>query len=273
MSSTPPEQTHLWNGPAGHSWVEMQDLTDRAWRPFLELLLEDIEPGSSEQLLDIGCGTGATTVAFASRLGANGSCLGIDISEPMLEAAEKRAKEMASPASFLLADAEHHAFEKHRFDQLLSRFGVMFFSEPARAFANLRSAAAPSGKLRFVAWRDPKENPFMTAAGRAAAPFLPEAPPPHPGFAFADEQYVKGILLAAGWQDVVFEPVDRLCAFPRAELVGFLTKMGPVALFLKNCEDTLRAQILEAMLAAFEPYFEGDEVCFNAACWLVSARA
>ena len=158
------------------------------------------DPGS--RVLDVGCGTGSTTLAVARRLGAKGRCIGIDISEPMIAAARARAEREGTPASFIRADAQTHAFEPASFDMIISRFGVMFFDDSVRAFANLRRAARDDAELRFIAWRSAAENPFMTTAERAAAPLLPNLParrPDAPGqFAFADRRRVYSILEESG---------------------------------------------------------------------------
>ena len=151
-------------------------------------------PPAGGRVLDVGCGTGSTTLAVARRLGAKGRCIGIDISEPMIAAARARAEREGTPASFIRADAQTHAFEPASFDMIISRFGVMFFDDSVRAFANLRRAAKQTPSLRFIAWRSAAENPFMTTAERAAAPLLPNLParrPDAPGqFAFADRDRV-----------------------------------------------------------------------------------
>src|SRR5262249_45490429 len=144
----------------------------------------------ARSVLDVGCGTGATTLAIARALGAGGRSVGIDISEPMLALAWERAKREKGTATFVVADAETPAFEPGSFDTIVSRFGVMFFGDSVRAFANLRSAVRPGGDLALIAWRGPADNPFMTAAERAAAAYLPDIPPRSvdgPGqFAFGD---------------------------------------------------------------------------------------
>src|SRR5690349_6504607 len=147
------EQTKLWNGVAGRAWVDGQELTDRAYRPFEQLLVDAVtaatpDTGSPRRVLDVGCGTGATTVAVARAVGpGGGQCVGVDISDPMIAAARVRATREQVPASFVRADAQDHAFEPDSFDVIISRFGVMFFADPVRAFANLRRAAGDAGAL------------------------------------------------------------------------------------------------------------------------------
>src|SRR5437868_4467166 len=185
-------QTALWNGRAGRAWVDAQQVLDQMFKPLEDRLVEAVRAGSGQRVLDVGCGTGSTTLAVARQLGAEGHCIGIDISEPMIAAARARAeREIDTRASFIRADAQTQAFEPASFDMIISRFGVMFFDDAVGAFANLRRAARDGAELRFVAWRSAAENPFMTTAERAAAPMLPNLPARRadaPGqFAFADQ--------------------------------------------------------------------------------------
>jgi SAM-dependent methyltransferase len=274
---TDDDQATRWNGPAGCGWVELQGVLDQIYKPIEELLVEAVAAGSSDSVLDVGCGTGGTTVAVAKRLGPKGHCVGIDISEPMLTAAEARAARAGVATSFVRANAQSHRFEAAHFDTILSRFGVMFFDDPAAAFANLRRAARDDAGLRFVAWRSASENPFMTTAERAAAPFLPNMParkPDAPGqFAFADSQRVHRILGESGWSAIDIHSIDVACSFPEKALVQYLTRIGPVGLIFDQTDEPTRVRVIETVRAAFEPYVHGSEVRFNAACWMVGARA
>src|SRR5437762_1155375 len=119
------EQAALWRGRAGHAWVEAQALLDQMFKPFENLLAEVACAG--HRVLDVGCGTGSTTLAVARRLGAQGHCVGADISEPMIAAARARARREDIKASFIRTDVQNHAFEPASFDMIISRFGVMFF--------------------------------------------------------------------------------------------------------------------------------------------------
>jgi SAM-dependent methyltransferase len=281
------EQAHdgqmgLWNGPAGRAWVETQELLDGMFKPLENLLVETVVAGSESRVLDVGCGTGATTLAVARRLGAKGQCLGIDISDPMIAAARSRADRVRTeregvPARFVRADAETHAFEPASFDMIVSRLGVMFFDDSVQAFANLRRAARDDAELRFIAWRSAAENPFMTTAERAAAPMMPNLParwPDAPGqFAFADRHRVHRILEQSGWAGIDIRPVELSCTLPEKELVRYFTRLGPLGLILHEAEEQIRARIIETVRAAFAPYVCGAEVRFTAACWMVGARA
>jgi SAM-dependent methyltransferase len=271
------EQLLLWNGPAGHAWIESQEFLDRVFEPFERLLVEAVQPASTARVLDVGCGTGATTLAVARQLGSEGSSVGVDISEPMIAFARDRSQREGVPAGFVCADAQAHAFAPASFDAIISRFGVMFFSDSVRAFGNLRHAAKQGAALRCIVWRSAAENPFMTTAERAAAQFLPDVPPRRrdaPGqFAFADRLRVHQILQESGWVAIDIRPIAVACSFAEKDLIPYLTRLGPVGLILREADERTRAKVIATARAAFEPYVSGAEVRFEAACWTVDARA
>ncbi|MET7387319.1 class I SAM-dependent methyltransferase [Streptomyces sp. NPDC005529] len=271
------EQAARWNGPSGNAWVEAQDVVDALYRPLQDLLVEAVPEGRGGRVLDVGCGTGGTTVAVARRLGPDGACVGVDISGPMLDAARARAEREDVPVSFVRGDAQDHAFEAGVFDTVVSRFGVMFFEDSVRAFANLRRAARAGAGLRFIAWRDMEENPFMTTAERAAAPLLPGLPerrPDAPGqFAFADADRVRRLLEESGWEDIDIRPADATCVLPADKLVWWFTRFGPVGTALREVDEPTRERVVETVRPAFAPFAHADEIRFTAACWQIDARA
>jgi hypothetical protein len=154
----------------------------------------------------------------------------------------------------------------------------MFFDDFVAAFENLRRAVKAGGVLRLIAWRGADENAFMTAAERAAAPLLPSGLPARradgPGqFAFADEARVRAILEQSGWEDVVLRPIDVVCSFPESELVRYFTRLGPLGRVLAEADDETRDRLIGAVRPAFDPYVDGDDVRFGAACWMIGARS
>lgn len=271
-------QAEQWNTTSGPIWAEMQAVLDRMLAPFEARLTEGAFPGEGRAVLDIGCGAGATTLAMARRLGRQGRCLGVDISAPLVDAARARAAaEGLAGAAFVVADAQTHAFEPGAFDAVISRFGVMFFDDPQAAFANIRRAARPDGRLTFIAWRSPAENPFMTAAAMAVAPIVGPSQPPAPGapgqFAFADGGRVGGILAASGWRDVDVRPLDEACVVAEADLMAYALKLGPAGLALRDADEATREAAAGLLTQALAPYVAEGRARFTAACWLVTARA
>jgi SAM-dependent methyltransferase len=271
------DQAKLWNGPGGQAWVELQGVLDQCLKPFEELLAQVVPTGFEDHVLDVGCGAGATTFAVARRLGPHGRATGVDISAPLISAAQARAEREGLPASFIRADAQRHGFTAADFSLIVSRFGVMFFDDSVQAFSNLRRAAREDASLQLLVWRGAAENPFMTTAERAAAPLLPNLPPRRPGapgqFAFADEPRVTSILQESGWRDVALRPVDVTCGFGEQDLIRYFTRLGPVGQAFREADDALRAKIIAAVRPAFDPFVHGGDVRFDAACWMISARA
>lgn len=271
-----PGGTIDWASGAGNAWVEIQDLTDRVYEPVERRLTDEVASEPVRRVLDVGCGTGVTTVAIARRLGTGVTCTGVDVSDVMVGAARRRAAAAGVDARFELGVAGSKEFRQGQFDLVVSRWGVMFFPDPVAAFSNLRRASA-GGRLRAVTWRTQLENPFMTVAEEAAAPLLEgfdvrpvdEAPGQ---FGLADEEMTTGILQAAGWTGVQMEPFDVDCSFPESELVRYFSGLGPLARHLDAIpESDVPDDLVENVREAFSPYVDGEEVRFKAACWMIRA--
>lgn len=270
-------QARLWNARAGAVWAEQQEMLDRLLAPFERTLVGAVAHLGANDVLDVGCGAGATTLAAAWHIGKQGQCTGVDISVPLIETARRRAETAGlDNCRFIAADAQQYAFEPVAFDAVISRFGVMFFADPVAAFSNLRRAARPDAGLAFIAWRGAEENPFMTAAERVAARLLPELPardPAGPGqFAFADAGRVRGILTSAGWRDVDIRPIDVVCTLSGDDLDAYAARMGPVGALLPDLDEDRRNRIVAAVRHAFEAWVTSGTAHITAACWLVRAR-
>jgi ubiquinone/menaquinone biosynthesis C-methylase UbiE len=274
------DQIAYWNGPGGQRWADRQATQDIVLAPVADILIDRARIEAGERIVDVGCGAGATTMAFAQKVGPAGHVLGIDISAPMLA----RAKQLVPPGlriDFALADATVHPFEPASFDLLASRFGVMFFAEPALSFANLHRALRPSGRLAFACWRDPRENPFFMAPLQAVykhAPRLPQLGPEDPGpFSFASEARVQRILSEAGFSGIAMEPCDLVLdiAVGRgldAAVEGAL-EIGPAARALAEQPPEVVAAAARSIREALAAYASGRTVPLPASIWIVTANA
>jgi len=273
-----PTQREYWNSQVGDEWVRNADAIDamlaRLTQPAFDTL--KLEPG--ERVLDIGCGAGATTLKAAELVGANGRAVGVDISRPLLECARERAQGRSNVA-FIEADAGAGPVPGAPFDAAFSRFGMMFFEEPAAAFASVRRALADDGRLVFVSWRPFAENLWTARPLAALAPLLKEpltpADPNAPGpFALSDADKVRRILDDAGWRDVTVAPWDGpvVIGADAREAAAYLVKIGPCARAIN--EQSLDAVEAERLLFEFLAKHEGPEgVALPAACWIVRAEA
>lgn len=276
------DQIAYWNGDAGARWAAQQPRIDALLAELTQAALDHARPRLEDHVVDIGCGCGATIVDLSRRVGPGGSVTGIDVSKAMLEVAAERVRALRlTNVSLLLADASRHAFAPAAADLVFSRFGVMFFDDPAGAFENIRRWLRPSGRLAFVCWRPFSDNPCFRVPFEAAKPFLPPQPRPEPHapgpFAFADADRVRRILETAGYSAIELirsDAMTRLGGSDELEAAGeFAARIGPVARPLAEAAPAARAAARAAILEALKQHQRPEGICLQGSVWLVSARA
>jgi SAM-dependent methyltransferase len=273
-------QQEYWNTVAGPRWVSFGGVMERRVAEVNGLLLARAAPQPGERVLEIGCGTGATTVLLAEAVGAHGRVLGVDIAEPMLAAARQRvAQSGLANVTLMLADAQTYRFDPARFDLIVSRFGVMFFSDPRAAFANLCGAARPGGRLCFACWAPLAENPQWLLAYEIVqrrlgppAPKDPRAPGP---LAFSDPDYVREFLAAAGFADIDIRRAhpDMIGESPETEAAHALV-MGPSGRLIdeKQPDAATREALRRELTQAFAAHVKDGALRLPSAIFLVCAR-
>lgn len=268
------QQSEFWNGDAGQRWVTFSERLDAMLLPFAGLILDaaNIEP--QDTVLDIGCGAGALSLLASKRAK---SVLGVDISRPLINLAKDRSNAIIS-AAFHCEDAATTTLDEKR-DIVISRFGVMFFSDPVSAFANIRKQVKPDGRMVFACWQSPMKNLWAKAPLEAAMPFfkeLPMPPIPHaPGpFAFADSEYLTDTLMDAGWKTV--ELTDwtgkiRLPGEDAQEAAAFMMEMGPLSKIMKD-QDLDEKRVQSALIEKLSQSANDDgTIDMQASVWIVKA--
>lgn len=274
------EQAKSWSEGVGPAWLANEEALDESSRPFGDAAVEAAEVRPGERIIDIGCGTGTTTVDLATRVGPTGHVLGNDISPLLLGRARERAADAGvENVEFVAADAQTHRFDEAAYDLAYSRFGVMFFEDPVAAFTNIRRALKPGGRLSFTCWQDVKANAWMSVPVMAAMSVLgpPEPPPPDgPGpFRFADADVVRSILDAAGFANIDVRDLTTTMDTPLERASRRLVlplRMGPVGALFAASDDATQRRAIDAAIDAVGPFTTGGIVRLPAAVWIITAR-
>lgn len=274
------EQEKAWTEREGRHWVAYADGYDAMSQRFGEALLEAARIEANDSVLDVGCGCGAIMIEAACRA-SRGSALGIDLSQPMLEVAERRARDRGtSNARFVKGDAQVYPFDTGAFDVAVSRFGVMFFADPVAAFTNLRRALRSSGRLAFVCWQDMLLNEWIALIGGALVSHVPLPDFGEPGgpgpFSLAEPQRIDDILRAAGFIDISIEPRKAPMQFPGStpdDVEGFLRSMPVAEDMLAKAEPEAAERAVAAVREVLEPRFGPDGLQLEGAAWIVTANA
>ena len=276
-------EVQYWNSAATRAWAEEFAWIDRLFSGVTQAALTAAEPQPGERAIDIGCGSGSTVLELAARVGATGYVLGADISQQSVEQANARiAAAGLRQAQATVADVSTHEFAPDSFDLAFSRFGVMFFADPAAAFANLRKGMKRGGRLSLAVFRTPQENPWATAPMAAVRHLLPPQPAPpgpeDPGqFSWADPARVHRIIGTAGFRDASLTPHDlgfRLAgAGGAAEAAQYVMHVGPLVRATMNETAEVRAAVSAELLSFFKMHESADGVVLPGAIWIVQARA
>jgi SAM-dependent methyltransferase len=273
-------QAELWNAPVNRRWATEQERLDAVLDQLDDVALPHAALRPGERVVDIGCGCGSSTLRLARLVGPSGSVLGLDLSRIMLERARERARDLPQVV-FEQADASLYPFAGEA-DLVYSRVGVMFFGDPEAAFANLRRALRPAGRLCIVTWRSWDENPWYQVPMRAAAAVLamPEPPPkgaPGPQ-QLAEADRLSAVLRAASFTDIALHPYDVPLRLTRAGLddaVDFALLAGPLAraLFETGNDPAAVARVRAAVREALAEHASGSTVTLGSAFWVATARA
>lgn len=273
------EQRAYWNGEAGGRWLARADNTDFMLRPVLDAIVAQAKPVPGETILDVGCGCGASLIDLARAVGESGRVVGIDISEQMLDLARERTR-VFRQVECLVADAATHDFSALRADLVFSRFGVMFFGNPAAAFANMKRALKPGGRIVFACWRPIQENGWMDVPLRAAYKHVPRQPRPGPEdpgpFSFADPDRVLRIFRDAGLPEPTFAKLDVMLDIAAGgtldDAICSASEIGATARALQDQPADLRAAALAEIRRTLEPHATAAGVPLPGAVWIVEAR-
>jgi ubiquinone/menaquinone biosynthesis C-methylase UbiE len=269
-----------WNGPLGRRWAEFQPQIDAMAQPLTDALMAAAAAKPGERVIDVGCGSGHATLELALQVGEGGHVLGVDVSRPMLSVARALVQQSAlNNVSFLEADAAHAPLPPDA-DLLLSRFGLMFFSEPVAALSHLGNALRPGGRCVSLSWRTPRDNAWvvvpLVAVRKALGIIAPATEPEAPGpFAFADPERVQRLFSRSGFESIEIRRFDAPMLLGRdlPAAVEFALCVGPTAHLARQADPEHMQTIRAAVERALAPFAGAHgHVWLNGSTWIVAAR-
>ena len=266
-----------WNGDSGERWAREADSRDRVLASVADALLEAATLRPGEDVLDLGCGCGSTTIAAARAIADRGNACGIDLSAPMLDIArQRRERAGVTNVEFMQGDAQAHTFAS-TFDVAISRFGTMFFADPVAAFANIGSALRPDGRLCLATWQPLAANDWLTIPGAALLRYgtIPDLATNGPGmFGQSEPENVIATLREAGYHDVDLTPMT--VTMPLGDTIedatDYLASSGVGRAVLETVPAEQREIAINAVQAALADHADRDGVRLDGAMWIVSAQ-
>lgn len=271
------DQAAAWDGKEGSRWADQAARYDAAIVPHHRRLLEAARIGAADRILDVGCGNGESTID-AAREASSGNAHGVDLSGPMIEVARRRVRSAGlTNVTFSQADAQVHPFAPESYDLVLSRYGAMFFADPAVAFTSIGRSLAPHGRLVMIAWRTMAENEWLLAVrgSLAAGRDLPMPPAGAPGtpFALADPDVARQRLRLGGFERIEVVPFDAgfRAGTDAADAFGFLRETGPVLGLLDDLDPTTSRQALARLRDMLVEHESSDGVVLGSASWVITA--
>ena len=274
------EQGANWNSKTGQAWVNNDLKMDLHLEVITTLLFKEFETLGNKHVLDVGCGSGTTSKLLSDQVGSTGSVEGVDISRPLLELAQAKYGTIEN-IRFTNADAQSFEFKKSFYDQIVSRFGVMFFENPIAAFTNMRQSLKPNGKLNFVCWSALEENEFFILPLKIVLKYL-NKPLPNPSkapgpLAFSNKPYLLKILQSSEFKNIKIKTVktEMLNFDPVKEQVRFFNKMGLAARMKKEAsfDIQIHEKIDQELEAELMKRTDANGTSLKATVYYVSANA
>jgi SAM-dependent methyltransferase len=281
MTGANAEQAAFWEELAP-SWLAAEQHSLKVAGGFGQRAIDRLDARPGQRVLDIGCGSGPTTIDLARLVGPEGQAVGVDIAPALVTAARRRAEATGvTNAQFTVADVQSDDLGVTPFDAAFSQFGVMFFADPEMAFARIRSLLRPGGTFAFACWQNLFANEWMFIPGATAIsvtgtmPTMPEPGQPGP-FSLAEPGRIEELLGGAGFHDIEVESVDDLVVLRATDiesLIAFSQRVGPAQAAMRDADEDTGRQIIAAIRDAFEAKVVDGELRLAAAAFVTRGHA
>ena len=275
------QQIEFWSGGGGDYWVDKQFEMDTMLNPLGQKAIDSLDIQKGDSILDVGCGTGTTTLLLSEKVGPEGKVTGLDISVPMLaRTLELAIENNKTNISIINKDVQENELDD-QYDHLFSRFGVMFFTDPISSFKNLKKSLKADGSFSFVCWQHPSKNPWHTKPIGILKKYfdLPPAQPRAPSpFAFEEKTYLEEILKSSGFSNYsIDDNLENIHLFPNKSSYDaakdFMALNPIISNALQGMSDDEKEPIVTELAEVYESHKNSQGLEFESATWVVNASS
>lgn len=264
-----------WDGIGGDRWVSNINRLDEMLAPATNILINEILKHPFENTLELGCGAGDLAVAIS----IHSNILNIDavdISYNILSLAKERSRDNPK-INFIHCDAETYSFKTDFYDLVYSRFGVMFFNNPNRAFINIKKSIRNQGTFIFLSWDKLENNPWMDLPSKAAFKVLPRPPKPQgnpPGaFSLGNRRVICDILSGSGFKDITStKHMIKINLGNLDHAVNFATQLGPAATPFAEAVNAKKKAAKKAIKNELVKFEHDFNIILQGSIWMTTAR-
>ena len=270
------KQYYYWNEKSVSPWIKYNNEMNYKFENISKILFENISLKKNQSILDIGCGAGQTSYTAKKKVGTNGTITAIDISAPLLNLFKEKYKNIKNLAC-LRKDIQKTRFKESIFDHAISRFGVMFFEYPLRAFTNTSQALKKDGSFTFVCWRNFRCNQFFTISANSvkkkAKIDIPEFNNKPGPFSLKDKSYIQTLLKQSGFRKIIIDNIITKLKISKIKTeTDILMRIGVGAAMIRenkidrNTCDIIKKDINNKLQKLFK-----KQNCYNAYIYRVTA--
>lgn len=281
MGQTPEQiisaQRQDWNRVAG-GWEKWDRFFDEQMAFLNHRLVADARLRSGLRVLDLGSGTGYPALLAAQTVGSDGTVIGIDLAEQMLNAAQRKASSLRlSNVTFRTGDVTTLPFEAASFDAVTSRFCLMFLPEIQKAVVEIGRVLKPGSWLSAAVWSAPEKNAYLTTPLAVIKQFL-DLPPPDPTtpgiFRLAKPGELLSMLQEAGFVNVVEEEYLAEVRFPSGEeyYESLMDIAAPIQNLFARLSEQQQTEARHRIVDSIGPYRGTDGIALPIAVRMVAAR-
>ena len=286
-NDTPPtaddtQFVQFWNTVLAPKFIRFKHILVGGLSRHSEAVFPALPVGEGDRVLDVGCGFGDTAIKLAHLVGPTGEVVGVDCCDAFLEIARNEVEASGLKNIRLMRGDAEIALPTNQFDFVFARFGTMFFANPVAGLRNMRRALKPGGRMVHIVWRNRADNPWLSMAKDIVVRFLPEpsadAQSCGPGpFSMANEETVRAMMKAAGYDQIEFRRVDATVVVGRdvADAIDFQLAIGPAGEVFREAgaeAEAKRDQIQAALADAINRQkITADGIVMESSSWVVSA--